>query len=144
MIKPKTIEITDIDGKLRRFKITRFPATVGMEIIYKLPISSMPKLGDFDSLKGVRDQLFQYVYAETEGGDIALTTNALIDNHTNDAETALKIMGEMLQHNYSFFQKGVISTFLNGITQKIPDVAQKILTQLSPVLSRQNKQRSKS
>ena len=144
MIKPKEITLVDIDGQERTFILSRFPATVGMEILVKLPISSVPKLGDFDTLKGVRDEIFKYVYVKTDGGDIALSTQALIDNHTNDAETALKIIGEMLQHNYSFFQKGTISVFLDSITAKVPGIAQKMLTQLSVALSKQSKQPSKN
>ena len=144
MLKPKEIEVVDIDGKERKFTISRMPATIGMEVLYKLPISAMPKIGDFDSLKGVRDDIFKYVYVETEGGPVALSTSTLVDNHTNDAETALKVMGEMLQHNYSFFQKGTISAFFDNIAAKVPSMAQKILTQLSPALSKQSKRRSKS
>lgn len=144
MIKPLDISIIDIDGVERKFIITRFPATVGMEIFYRLPISAVPKIGDFEALKDVRNDIFKYVFVNTDGGPIALSTTALIDNHTGDAETALKIVGAMLQHNYSFFQKGMISGFLNGITARIPDIVQKILTQLSPALSKQNKPRSKN
>lgn len=144
MLKPKEIQIVDIDGEERKFLISRFPATIGMEIFYRLPISAMPKIGDFEALKGVRNDIFKYVFVETEGGPIALSTTALVDNHTGDAETALKIIGAMLQHNFSFFQKGTISLFFDGIAKKVPDIAQKILTQLSPVLSKQNKPRTKS
>lgn len=144
MIKPKEITLVDIDGQERTFILSRFPATIGMEILVKLPISSVPKIGDFEALKGVRDEIFKHVYVKTDGGDIALSTHALIDNHTNDAETAIKIIGEMLQHNYSFFQKGTISVFLDSITAKVPGIAQKMLTQLSVALSKQSKQPSKS
>lgn len=144
MLKPQDVVIKDIDGVDRKFIISRFPATVGMEIFYRLPISAMPKIGDFEALKVVRDDIFKHVYVKTEGGDIALSTIALIDNHTGDAETALKVIGAMLQHNFSFFQKGTISAFFDSIAAKVPGIAQKILTQLSPALSKQSKQRSKN
>lgn len=144
MLKPKEFKVVDIDGDERTFTLTRFPATIGMEIFYRLPMSAVPKIGDFEALKDVRNDIFKYVYVEANGNPIPLSTTALIDNHTNDAETALKIIGAMLQHNFSFFQKGTISAFFDNIAAKVPDMAQKILTQLSPVLSKQNKPRSKS
>lgn len=144
MLKPQEIVIKDIDGIDRTFIISRFPATVGMEIFYRLPISAMPKIGDFEALKVVRDDIFKHVYIKTEGGDIALSTVALIDNHTGDAETALKVIGAMLQHNFSFFSQGKISSFLDGLGEKVKATAQSMLTQLSPALSKQSKQRSKS
>jgi len=141
MLKPKQIEIVDMDGDIRKFTISRFPATIGMEILVKLPISAMPKIGDFETLKLVRDDVFKYVYVETEGGAIALSTSALIDNHAGDAETAIKIMGEMLTHNYSFFSQGKMSLLFDGLGVKIKGIAQSMLTQLSDASSPKNKRR---
>ena len=64
MLKPKEISIIDIDGLERNFIISRFPATVGMEIFYRLPMSAVPKIGDFEALKDVRNDIFKYVYLE--------------------------------------------------------------------------------
>lgn len=141
MLKPKQIEVVDIDGITRKFTISRFPATIGMEILVKLPISAMPKIGDFETLKLVRDDVFKYVYVETEGGAIPLSTSALIDNHVGDAETAIKIMGEMLTHNYSFFSQGKMSLLFDGLGVKIKGIAQSMLTQLSDASSQKNKRR---
>jgi hypothetical protein len=141
MLKPKQIEIVDMDGDIRKFTISRFPATIGMEILVKLPISAMPKIGDFETLKLVRDDVFKYVYVETEGGAIALSTSALINNHAGDAETAIKIMGEMLTHNYSFFSQGRMSLLFDGLGVKIKGIAQSMLTQLSDASSPKNKRR---
>lgn len=144
MIKPKALELTDMDGVTRKFLITRFPATVGMEILYRLPTSGVPTIGDFEALKVVRDDIFKYIYVQTDGGDIALTTHALIDNHTGDAETAVKLMGQMLIYNYSFLGKLARGDFFDSISAKIPAIASKLLEQLKPVLSGKNKQRFKS
>jgi len=141
MIKPQEITLIDIDGVERKFTLSRFPATVGMEIFYRLPISAVPKIGDFEALKVVRDDIFKYVYVDTAGGSIALSTSALIDNHTNDAETALKIIGAMLQYNYSFLRLGKISNFFENIAAKIPGIVQSMLTQLSPASSKPSKRR---
>jgi len=141
MIKPKNITIKDIDGKERKFIISRFPATDGMEILYKLPTAAIPKIGDFDALKEARNDIFKFVYVETDGGELALKTKALIDNHTGDAETAIKVMKEIIEYNYSFFQSGILSNFLNKLSKRIPIIAQEILTRFSQQSSKRSKRR---
>ena len=42
LIQPKEIEVS---GKI--YRISKFPATVGREIVAKYPVSNMPKLGDY-------------------------------------------------------------------------------------------------
>ncbi len=144
MIKPLEVEFEDLDGVVRKFTISRFPATEGMEILYRLPTTGIPKIGDFDKLKEVRNDVFRYIFVELDGKLIPLSTKALIDNHVGDAETALKVMGAILQHNFSFFRVGTISSFLKSFMAKVPQKVQEILAQSSPVSSKQNKQRSKS
>lgn len=144
MIKPLEVEFTDLDDVVRKFTISRFPATEGMEILYRLPTTGIPKIGDFDKLKEVRNDVFKYIYVELDGKLVSLSTKALIDNHVGDAETALKVMGAILQHNFSFFRVGTISSFLKSFMAKVPQKVQEILAQSSPVSSKQNKQRTKS
>ncbi len=141
MIKPKTITVKDIDGQQREFIITRFPATDGMEILYKLPTSALPKIGDFDTLKEARNDIFKFVYVNIGDKDMPLSTKALIDNHTGDAETAIKVMKEIIEYNYSFFQNGILSVFLERVAKKIPDIVQEILTRFSQQSSKRGKRR---
>ena len=141
MLKPKDIKVIDMDGVERSFTIGRYPATDGMEILYKLPMSAIPKIGDFDKLKEVRNEIFKFIAVKTENGDLILSNKALIDNHTNDAETAYKLMKESIEYNYSFFNNGMISGFLDSLTKKIPNTASKILTLFSESLSKKTKQR---
>ena len=141
MRKRKEITLKDIDGVKHTYKIERYPATVGMEIIVKLPISGLPKLGDFEELKGVRDTIFSYIYNEK---DMALETKALIDNHVPDGETALKLMKESLEFNYSFFQQGILSNFLTKLAGRVPSAVQKILTDLYTQSSAKSKPHSKN
>ena len=102
---------------------------------YPLPQNSIyVNLGDwirFDS------------YAVFDGGELALKTDALVDNHCGDAETALKVIGAMLTYNFQTLGKLTSGGFLESVTAKIPDIARKLLTQLQPVLSEKGKQRSK-
>ena len=141
MIKPKTITVKDIDGQQREFIITRFPATDGMEILYKLPTAALPKIGDFNTLKEARNDIFKFVYVNIGEKDMPLSTKALIDNHTGDAETAIKVMKEIIEYNYSFFQNGILSVFLERVAKKIPDIAQEILTRFSQQSSKRGKRR---
>ena len=138
MIKPKAIEIIDIDGVERKFIITRFPATVGI----KFALKGIPSLSDTDGLLTIKSEIFSYVYVETAGGELALKTDALVDNHCGDAETALKVIGAMLTYNFQTLGKLTSGGFLESVTAKIPDIARKLLTQLQPVLSEKGKQRS--
>lgn len=141
MIKPKTITVVDIDGDEKQYIITRFPATVGMEILYRLPSSGIPKIGDFAELKEVRDDIFKYVYAVTENGEISLSTNALIDNHITDGETAYKVMGAMLSYNYQTVGKLTSGGFFDSISGKLLDTARSLLRELSLQSSAKNKRR---
>ncbi len=142
MIKPKDISVVDIDGVEKKYIITRFPATIGMEILYRLPASGIPKIGDFEQLKEVRDDIFKHVYAITENGEIALTTKALIDNHITDGETAYKVMGAMLTYNFQSVGKLTSSGFYDLISEKLLDTARTLLRGLSQQSSPKNKRRS--
>lgn len=145
MIEPQEIQVVTQKGDEKTFIISKFPAIQGREIICKYPLSGMPKLGDYQVNEETMLKLMSFVAVPLENGDILkLNTKALVDNHMPDWETLAKIEMKMLEYNCSFFQNGIISAFLGRITEKIPDIAQKILTLLSPVLSKQNKQHSKS
>lgn len=145
MIEPQEIQVVTQKGDEKTFIISKFPAIQGREIICKYPLSGMPKLGDYQVNEETMLKLMSFVAVPLENGDILkLNTKALVDNHMPDWETLAKIEMKMLEYNCSFFQNGIISAFLGRITERIPDIAQKILTLLSPVLSKQNKQHSKS
>ena len=141
MIEPKEVEIQTQNGETKRFIISKFPAIQGREIIVKYPLSGMPKLGDYQVNEETMLKLMSFVAIPTDNGQIQLTTKALIDNHCGDWETLARIEMEMLQYNCSFFRKGIISNFSERLMENIPVIAQKILTLLSPVLSKQNKRR---
>lgn len=139
MIKPKEITITDMDGVAKTYTITRFTTTDGIDILLKLPMSAMPVIGDFEKLKGVRDDIFKFVFVDVNGNKIALSTKALIDNHVNDAGVAIKIIKEILVYNYSFFQNGTLSILFAKWAENIPVLAQKILIPLFMQSSQKNK-----
>ena len=89
-------------------------------------MSNLPKIGDYKVSEETAGLLMKYVFVErtdehgavVEGlAPLALSTVALRDNHTHDAETHLKIEMAMLEYNFSFFQKGLISDFFGTLVQ---------------------------
>lgn len=135
MIQPLDIEI---DGKT--YILSKFPAVAGREIIAKYPVANMPKLGDYGVSEETMLKLMAYVAVRTDGGELKLTTRALVDNHVASWETLAKLEWEMMQYNCSFFQNGKVSTFLESISQKLPQLIQKTLTDSLQQLSAKNKQ----
>ena len=130
MLKPKEVEIKDMDGNAHKYVISRLNAILGREIIAKYPLSSMPKLGDYEVNQETMLKLIGHTAKVLpDGQQIQLTTQALINNHVPDGETLLKLEYEMLSYNYSFLDKGSLSKLKSSLTKTLPDIAQKILTQ---------------
>lgn len=119
MLETKELTLTDASGVLRTFIISKFPAIAGREIVTKYPLSNIPKIGDYVQSEEIMLKLMSYVQAVTpEGQTISLTTRALVDNHVGDWETLAKVEWAMLDHNCSFFKKGLSSGFSESISQK--------------------------
>lgn len=140
MIEPKEIEI---DGKT--FILSKFPAVAGREIIAKYPLTSLPKVGDYELNQATMFKLMSYVGVKA-GGDqpLMLKTQSLIDNHVKSWETLAKLEIAMMEYNCSFFQNGKISGFLDNFGEMISDWITKILTQCWESSSPKEKQPSKN
>lgn len=139
MIKPKEVEITDLDGETKTYIIGRYPATEAQEIMYRLPISGLPKIGDFEALKSVRDDVFKYIAVKTDGGEVELKTKALIDNHVNGGEAMMRLMGASLDYNFEFLGKLVRQNFLSSLSEKVRDTAMSFLKEFSQQSSAKSK-----
>lgn len=137
MIEPKDITI---DG--HNYILSKFPAIAGREIITKYPLSSVPKLGDYKVNEETMLKLMSYVGINVNGAVIKLTTQSLIDNHVPNWEVLAKIEVAMLEYNVSFFQNGLISTFLDDLAQKLPAWILKTWTALQAQSSQKEKRRS--
>lgn len=145
MLEEKEITIKTQAGTDKKYIISKFPAIAGREIIAKYPLSGLPKLGDYQINEETMLKLMSFVQAKTkDGGQIALTTTALIDNHVPDWETLARIEIEMMGYNCSFFQQGKISNFLDTIKMNAEQSILSILTDLLERLSQQTKQHSKN
>jgi hypothetical protein len=143
LLEPKDVEIAGIDGKVRKFIISKFPAIAGREIVAKYPLSAMPKLGDYAVNEETMFKLMAYVGVAIEGNNvIRLDTRAKIDNHVPEWETLMKIELEMMKYNTSFFGKGEISSFLKTTIQKSLQSISPMLKDWSGQLLDQVKQHS--
>jgi hypothetical protein len=129
MLEPKELEGT-------KYILSKFPATVGREIILQYPTSALPKVGDYATNEALMIKIMSYVGVTIEGREEPLTlkTRALIDNHVPDAETLMKLEWAMMNHNFSFFGNGSLSGILDRVAAQAVKLIQKTLTDLSPVL----------
>ena len=118
LINPKEVNI-EYEGENLVFNISKFPATVGREIISKYPTANMPKVGDYKVSEETMLKLMSYVErVYNENGDIrlqALTSKALVDNHIPSWEVLTKIEMLMIEYNCSFFKDGKVLNFLNKL-----------------------------
>lgn len=120
LIKPKEVQIKDVDGIEKAFVISRLPAVTGREILAKYPLSNAPKIGDYEVSKEAMLKMMAYVCAVTDDGEeIPLKTQTLIDNHVSDGESLIRLELEMLKYNTSFFGTGGNSGFLPFLISKV-------------------------
>lgn len=119
LIKPKEVQIKDVDGIEKAFIISRLPAVTGREILAKYPLSNAPKIGDYEISKGAMLKMMAYVCAVADGEEIPLKTQTLIDNHVPDGESLIRLELEMLKYNTSFFGTGGNSGFLPFLISKV-------------------------
>lgn len=128
-IKPKEITLKDVDGEEHTYEISRFPATVGREIIAKYPITNIPKLGEYLQSEAAMMLLMSYVCKVMEDGSrLRLETRALIDNHVPDGELLLKLEFQMFSYNTSFF--GIV-----GSPEFVPELVKKYLPLIMSTLT---------
>ena len=121
LLQPKEIEI---NGKT--YRISKFPATVGREIVTKYPVSNMPKLGDYKVSEEIMIKLMNYVEVVLPERSIRLSTRELINNHVPDWEVLAKLEWEMLQYNCSFLTDGKSLSFF----EKLGRLAEQKITEM--------------
>lgn len=119
LIKPKEVQIKNVDGIEKAFVISRLPAVTGREILAKYPLSNAPKIGDYEVSKEAMLKMMAYVCAVSDGEEIPLKTQTLIDNHVPDGESLIRLELEMLKYNTSFFGTGGNSGFLPFLISKV-------------------------
>lgn len=137
LIKPKEVELKDIDGNLKTFIISRLPAVAAREILAKYPVSNIPKLGEYQASADAMKLLMSFVGVQLSGGIQRLTTSELINNHVADGEQLLRLEYAMLEYNTSFFGNGGPSGLLETLIRKyLPLITQTLMDSLPPSLAR--------
>lgn len=125
-----TIQPSNITLGEKTYVLTKFPATVGREIILQYPSSALPKLGDYKTNHALMLRIMSYVGVVVSDGEepLMLTTEALVNNHVPDATVLIQLEWAMIQHNYSFFTDGRASGFLEMLVDKLGESTSKTLT----------------
>lgn len=133
MLETKELE----DGPKSRgggnFVLSKFPATVGREIILQYPSSALPKVGDYNTNEALMMKIMTYVGVKVDGRDdpLPLTTRGLIDNHVVTTEDLLRLEWAMMNYNFAFFGNGKLSGILDRVTAQLTALLSKTLTDLS-------------
>lgn len=141
LLEPKQIEINGC-----KFIISKMPCTTAQEVLINLPQGFIPILSDFSRYKQYIYKMLSYcerVYTDGRG-NIALVSEALIDNHVPNFDTLYKLEFECLNYNYDFFKDGRAWTFLNQGVSLVKSNLSEILTDLLGRLFQQAEQRSGS
>lgn len=141
MIEEKKVEI---DGK--EFVISKLPATVGREILYKYTSAGKNILtdGSYAVSEEVMLKMMSYVGVYIDNRLVKFDTADIINNHVKSAMTLLKIEKEMWSYNFDFFTPDKISTFFTKLSGLMEHKTTEILTDLLGKLSQTAKQVSKS
>jgi hypothetical protein len=125
LIKPKLIEITNIDGNNLKFNIGRIPAIVGREILVGYPSSLIPKVGEYKVNEALMIKLLSFVEAYnaddepvTLGG---VNNDHIINTYVTDATTLMLLEKEMFAYNFPFLKFEKSKGFLSSFVSKIKD-----------------------
>jgi hypothetical protein len=132
LLEPKDETITGPDGVERTFVFSKFPAVLGREIVAKYPVSTMPKIGDYEVSEATMLKLMSCVAArpDPDKPPIRLSTRALVDNHTHDWETLARIEIGMMEYNCSFFGNGKSLDFFAKFAETVKVWISSTLTDL--------------
>lgn len=139
LIDPSELVLEDDKGTPHTYVLSKFPAVQGREIIAKYPTSALPKIGDYAVSEEVMLKLMSFVAAVSNGTQVRLTTQALVDNHVPSWEMLAKIEMAMMEKNCSFFRKGTLYASLADVAQKSLQKISEMLTQLSAQSSAQGR-----
>lgn len=136
MLQPKLFEDGPTSHSGAMFMLSKFPATVGREIIMQYPTSALPKVGDYSTNEALMLKIMSHVAVAIDGREtpLQLSTQMLVDNHVKSAEDLLRLEWAMMNYNFAFFGNGKLSGILDRVMTQAVALIQKTLTDLSPVL----------
>lgn len=146
LLNPKTVFVADRHGVNKGFIVGQFPAIAGREIAAKYPtsIAALAKQWEenqYGENEAIMLKAMSYVEViSDQGTPIRLTTAALVDNHVADAEQLMRLEKEILEHNFSFFEKFTRSISSGGLLQNFVKLIMSTLTLSLRQSSKQDKQ----
>lgn len=140
LLEPLQVDIDLPDGKKKTYILSKFPAITGREILFKYPLSGLPKIGDYAENEAIMLKLMSYVAViDAKGTQLKLSTADLVNNHVPSAIIGLRIEDAMFKHNFGFFLSETVSNFLSGLAARLPQKVSEILTDSLDQLSRNAK-----
>jgi len=143
LLEPKEHPIDLPGGGSKTYIVSKFPAVAGREIVTQYPVSSMPKVGDYQVNEALMLKLMCYVAVPMPTGDpLPLNSRTLVDNHVPDFETLMKLEWAVLSYNCSFLGNGAAVGFLESLAAKAQALIVKTLTDFSQPSSAKSKRRS--
>lgn len=131
LLNPQEQTFTTRDGTEKVYILSHFPAIQGREIIAQYPLTGMPKVGEYAQNEAIMKKLMAFVAVPTDQGPLALTTDALINNHVPDPLTLAKIEVAMLEYNLGFSLAGGLSTLSDVFGTTLRQWISKMLMGLS-------------
>lgn len=124
LLHPKRIAVRTMDGETREYIISKFPATVGRDILTRLPDTGTAAGRHEDLVPAVDVMLdiMSYVAVALEDSDtvLRLASLELVNRHVPDWETLTRIEEAMLTYNTSFMRDWRRLDFLRRIGSDAP------------------------
>lgn len=146
LLEPKSVTVKDRAGNDVPFIIGKFPAIAAREIAAKYPtsIAALAKQWEenqYDESEKIMLKAMTFVERVlADGSSIRLTTAALVDNHVPDGEALMRLEKELLEYNFSFFEKFTRSISSGGFMQSMIKLITSTLTSSLQQSSQQDKQ----
>lgn len=141
LLDPKPVQITAANGQTKTFIVSRMPyGSGGREVLTQFVPTAAPKVGDYDANHRLFLKMMCFVaVVMADGSELRLTTQELVDSHIPDFRAGLELERQMLEHNLGFSVAGGISTFFDGLRERLPALITQILTEYRAQLSAQEK-----
>ena len=140
LIRPK-----EFNSESGTFILSKFPATIGREIMFKYPIGNIPKLASYLESEQAMLLLMQHVEKKLPDRNLRLDSKILINQHIEGGgEELIKIEYAVLCYNYSFLPAGGISEIWTKCRTTLEESATKILMNWWDMLSQRKPPRLKN
>lgn len=134
-IQPKEYVCEEAGGT---FILSKFPATVGREIMIKYPMYNAPKIFDWLKSEEVMLVAMRYVAKKLPDREIVLENKTLIDQHISPGGLSLaRVEFAQLRYNFDFLDPGCAFNIWTILRTELEESAVRILTRFVD-LSSQN------